>query len=316
MSTETQIEYADSTGNLQMGCDGCELLNRKTSLTKCYAARITDRYGGKKGWPLSFDEPMIFPERIKQIVGMSDLTGQDRPEKPWLDGLPRIIFLNDMGDQHTEKLPFDWMSQFISAMEASPHIYLMLTKRPSTAVKFWQHIGRIPSNFWIGTSITNPATKKRAEILGELEGVASVLWLSVEPYMKRMALADEILRKYKWLVTGGDSDAVETAYSHPAWYEELQRHCERLGIAFFFKQWGCIAPSGLVIHPPENRFALHEDGRVSQDWQSVNDTEGWAVMARVPQASPKAPAKLNGRYYRQMPAIKPHGQLSLLGGLL
>jgi len=316
MSESTEIEYADSTGNLQMGCEGCELWNPKNGVKKCYAGRITSRYaGGKKGWPTAFEKPMIFPERLKGIVGMSNLAHTERANKPWLNGYPRIVFLNDMGDQHSAGLPFDWLSKFIPELEASPHIYLMLTKRPSTAVKFWQKRGNIPANFWVGTSVTNPTTKKRAEILSALEGMASVLWLSVEPYMKPMTLEDDILRKFKWVVTGGDSDTTDTAFSHPLWYERLRQHCEGLGVRFFFKQWGCVAPADLVAHPPESRFAMHEDGRISQDWQSVSGEVGWAIMARVPQTGAKAPAKLGGLEYHEMPPIQPHGQLDLLGGL-
>jgi len=316
MSIETGIEYADSTGNLQMGCDGCELFNRQKNLTKCYAARLTDSYGGRKGWPSRFEEPVIFPERVKSITGMSDLMGKDRPNKPWLNGYPRIIFLNDMGDQHTAKLPVDWLAKFLPELEASPHIYLMLTKRPSTAVKFWRKMGRIPPNIWVGTSITNPASRKRAEIIAELEGMASVLWLSFEPYMAQTRLEDEILRKFKWCVTGGDSDGENTALSHPAWYEELRQQCDTLGVKFFFKQWGAVCPSRLIVHNPDYRFALHIDGRVSSNWEALQGMDGWEVMVRVSSDRPNPPALLGGVAYHAMPEHKPHGQLNLFGGML
>src|SRR4051812_33920511 len=107
MGNKTSIEWADSTLNLEMGCDGCELRNDQTDT--CYAGKLTDRFAGLTGWPEAFDKPKLFLHRLDGALRWSDLTGKQRPEKPWLNGLPRIIFLDDMGDTFTESLPEDWL---------------------------------------------------------------------------------------------------------------------------------------------------------------------------------------------------------------
>ena len=118
MSKDTNIEWADSSLNLQMGCDGCELRNLKAGINSCYAGTLTDRYGGtNKGFPKSFEEPVLFLDRIVEMMKWKTLTGKERPKKPWLDGLPRIVFLNDMGDTFTESLPLDWMAEKCLPME-------------------------------------------------------------------------------------------------------------------------------------------------------------------------------------------------------
>ena len=43
MGERTQIEWADSTLNLEMGCDGCELWNLEASVKRCYAGTLTQR---------------------------------------------------------------------------------------------------------------------------------------------------------------------------------------------------------------------------------------------------------------------------------
>lgn len=46
MGRETKIEWCDSTLNLQMGCDGCELWNPAAGVKHCYAGTLTNIYAG------------------------------------------------------------------------------------------------------------------------------------------------------------------------------------------------------------------------------------------------------------------------------
>ena len=181
MGSKTKIEYCDSTGNLMAGCQGCELYNPSWPDEKntCYAERITRIYAGNRGWPERFNKPAIFSKRIDQILSWSDLTGTDREDKPWLNGLPRIVFLNDMGDMFTESLPLDWFNAFADKLADSPHIYLLLTKRPSRMAKYfnekyWTYRNGVPDNFWLGTSITQYSTLQRLNHLEKLAGVANL----------------------------------------------------------------------------------------------------------------------------------------------
>lgn len=101
MGLHTHIQWCDSSGNIQMGCEGCELV--KGGPVTCYAKIMTDRYAGRKGWPDKFENPKLFLERLPKILSWPNLNhSTDRENKPWLNGMQRLIFLNDMGDTFTK----------------------------------------------------------------------------------------------------------------------------------------------------------------------------------------------------------------------
>src|SRR2546422_6701998 len=130
MAMDTKIQWADSTLNLQMGCNGCELWIPSLGVKKCYAGNIIEHYAHKNGWPDSFEQPKLFLSRPGPALKLPDLTGVPREHKPWIPPeLPRTIFLDDMGDTFSEDLPVDWLAPYLDQLEASPHIYIVLTKR-------------------------------------------------------------------------------------------------------------------------------------------------------------------------------------------
>jgi protein gp37 len=47
MAIHTDIEWCDSSLNLAMGCDGCELWNPARGVKHCYAGVLTGKYGGR-----------------------------------------------------------------------------------------------------------------------------------------------------------------------------------------------------------------------------------------------------------------------------
>ena len=240
MAIKTKIEYCDSTGNLMAGCQGCELYNPSWPDEKntCYAERITRNKAGQRGWPERFNKPAIFSRRIEQIISWRDLTGTNREDKPWLNGFPRIVFLNDMGDMFTESLPLNWFDAFIDKLASSPHIYLLLTKRPKRMYKYFLSQPEVPPNFWLGTSITGRATLDRLEDLRQLEGMAK-LWVSFEP------LLDGVMPMFAhfvdWIVGGAESGP-NARKTNPAHAYDLKQYCSDLGIPFFWKSWAKQRP--------------------------------------------------------------------------
>lgn len=189
-----------------MGCDGCELWNGTRRI--CYAGTQTERYAGKKGWPEAFNIPKLFIERLPDALKWKDLTGTEREGKPWLNGYPRIVFLNDMGDTFSKNLPLHWLATVLPQMAQSPHQFLMLTKRPSRAFEFSKRFP-FPQNFWIGTSVTSEATAGRIKYLFEIQG-GSVRFVSFEPLWS--AISPEHFQRLDWSIFGGESglDPTET----------------------------------------------------------------------------------------------------------
>lgn len=233
MGKETNIEWCDSSQNLQMGCEGCELVNGQ-EVVKCYAKTLTDRYAGHNGWPEAFEKPKLFLNRLGSALLWPDLTGTDRVNKPWLNGLPRIVFLNDMGDTFTKGLPVDWFADVLPQLANSPHQYLVLTKWPHRFAEFSQKYV-LPDNVWAGTSITDNKSLARIKHLKAVK--AKIHWLSIEPLWEDLKLTPELLHGIDWVIIGGESGARPTPCDVD-WIYKIVSLCEEMGIAVFVKQYG------------------------------------------------------------------------------
>jgi protein gp37 len=200
-----------------------------------------EEYAGKAGWAKSFNKPTIFPERVAQSIRWHDLSYTNRgADKPWLNGMPRLIFLNDMGDGFTRELDLMWMAEYIPLIEKSPHIFIMLTKRVKRMADFWMNYGhehgKIPDNVWLGTSITSGETLSRASILAKIP--AATRFLSIEPLIDSVSIAG-VVDAYKWVIVGGESGRGCRDMS-PRWARTIRDECLEAGVPFFMKQMGGI----------------------------------------------------------------------------
>lgn len=232
MSKETHIQWCDSSNNPQMGCEGCELVKGQ-KVIKCYAKVLVDRYKGLPGWPENFETPKIFMDRVPKMVAWSDLTGIDRPGKPWLNKMPRIIFLNDMGDTFSNGMPKDWFADVLPAINGSPHQYLVLTKWPHRFYDF-QTRHPLPGNIWPGTTVTSQKTLFRAKHMQ----FGRIPWLSIEPLWGPVDLRP-VLGFIKWVVVGGESGK-NPSVCEVAWILDIIDQCKAAGVPVFVKQTGAV----------------------------------------------------------------------------
>lgn len=236
MGKTTGIQWCDSSQNPQMGCEGCEMIKGARKETPgCYAANMTARYAGRNGWSNSFAEPKIFMERIPEMLKWNDLTGGERKDKTWLNKLPRIVFLNDMGDTFSNGMPKDWFAPVQEQIKDSPHQYLVLSKFPKRFVGFSERFP-LAQNIWAGTSVTSNKTKFRVKDLQKVKN-ARIKWLSVEPLWDNVIFDD--LTGIDWVVVGGESGR------HPApcrieWIESIVEQCCKNNIPVFVKQLGTV----------------------------------------------------------------------------
>lgn len=262
------------------------------------------------------------------MLDWPDLTGTERPDKPWLNGYPRIVFLDDMGDSFTKSLPLDWLAPAIGPMAQSPHIYFLLTKNPGRMGEFWQQYGAVPPNFWLATTVTSQATIGRIPDLLSIPG-ASVYALSAEPlwgpldFRRDRVFPSRLFGKcgsakglcednscrtaINWIIGGGQSGR-EPVPMHTDWARGLRDACEDAGIPFFFKQWGEYRPyTGLdhiiaksqkpIFIGPKGQRATHREG---VQWpEKYGKAAGWELMTRV--GKKKAGRLLDGREWNGMP---------------
>lgn len=302
MGKDTSIGWADSTLNLQMGCDGCELWTKKRTGAKanrtCYAGLLTERYGGKNGWPVAFAQPKMFPDRLSQALRWPDLSGIKRPDKPWLDDLPRIIFLNDMGDTFTESLPIDWMMPLIPDMETSVHEFLFLTKRVSRMKLFFEQLGYVPQNFWLGASVTSHSNIGRIDILRNIEG-AKIKFLSVEPLLEDIMPVS--FEGIDWVIVGGCSGFSQASMTNLEWVYDVVKQADKDGAKVFVKQLGSRP------YLPPGPSLLHSTMPHSINLRQVSDT-----MLEYPTGDGKG--EIMNRYpaplrRREMPEVKTRWRL-------
>ena len=298
MGQTTTIEWCDSSLNLSMGCDGCELWNPKAGVKVCYAGKITEPKGldngivPLKGWPDRFTTPKLFPERLAPALKWKDLTGTKRPDKPWLNGYPRLIFLDDMGDTFTESLPLDWLAPHVSAMSRSPHIWIILTKRPGRMLQFWRRrlegLDWFPQNFWLLTSVTSNENVNRIRELLKLRALgAKVLGVSYEPAWGPVDFAPFVTH-LDWLIAGGQS-GTGAKPSHPDWFRDARDACQASGeTAYFFKQWGEWCDTDQLPEATYERFDIHpeDEGRILRYGKKISG------------------ALLDGREWREFPNLR------------
>lgn len=247
MGKDSKIEYIDSSVNPVMGCDGCELWNSKVKT--CYAGQLHERYSGvNDGFAKEFTKPQKYAGRMKSAAAWSDLRGKERPGKPWMNGLPRIIFISDMGDALSNEIDFEFLAREIienvASEKGSRHFWLWFTKRPGRMRMFDNVLARNeidwPDNLMPFTSITSEKTKFRASLLGDLR--ARYKGISFEPLLGRVDIEYvlDACADLSWVITGGESGTETTAERamRREWMEEIREKCFYRGIPHFFKQWG------------------------------------------------------------------------------
>jgi len=241
----TKIQWCDDTVNPVMGCEGCELWTAKVH--KCYAGQLHRLRSSHKGFADRFDQPEMFAGRMAAAARARDLTGQPRDTKPWLDGLPRLIFVSDMGDALSESISFEFLlDEIIDVAESERgmrHQWLWLTKRPGRMAQFGNWLRRKqgrewPSNVWVGTSMTSPASYSRALALLSVGNEEAIRFLSVEPQLTEIDLSDS-LASFDWVIQGGESSTRNDARPFDVeWADELRESCREAAVAYFLKQLG------------------------------------------------------------------------------
>jgi protein gp37 len=261
-----------------MGCEGCELWN--ANVKKCYAGWLHVRRGGHTtGFSPTFEELTRWPGRLAEAAGWPDLTGSSREDKPWLNGLPRLIFLSDMSDALSKAVPFDYLEEEIirnvTTEKGQRHLWLWLTKRPDRMTEFSAALStkRIdwPTNLWVGTSITTQKTTVRIDRLLSVGNANTVRFVSVEPQWEAIDLS-QTLPKLDWIIQGGESNQggkKDAVPFHAEWALRLANQCKEHQVPYFLKQLGSVVYFG----ERQVGFKDHHGG----DWSE------WPELLRVRQ---------------------------------
>jgi protein gp37 len=190
------------------------------------------------GYAPVFERVTRFPGRMAQIANSPQ---PNQPDKPWLDDLPHLIFVSDMGDSFSRRCDFEFLRldamPAIRSVSGRRKLWLWLTKRPELMAEFAEEIGGFPSNVCAMTTITSNATLHRVDQLRNV--AATTRGLSIEPLWERIEIQNLDLTGIDWLIVGGESGKFDIVRPfHLEWAQELYQHCIAQGVAFFLKQLG------------------------------------------------------------------------------
>ncbi len=189
MSTNTKIEWTDTTWNPVRGCTkispGC---------AHCYAETFAERFRGVPGHPYEqgFDLRLV-PEKLTE---------------PFLWTKPQMVFVNSMSDLMHRDVPDEYIVLVAEIMaKANWHTYQVLTKRSErlrdllqTKLAFAADLDHV----WWGVSVENRKHGlPRIDHLRETN--PKMAFLSVEPLLEDLGEID--LTGIDWVIVGGESGA-------------------------------------------------------------------------------------------------------------
>ncbi len=212
---KTKIEWTEETWNPSVGCDkisaGCKF---------CYAETMANRLQamGGNGYEDGF-KFKIMPDRLEQ---------------PFRKKKPTKYFVNSMSDLFHVEMPYEYLDEVFKVIEKTPqHIYQILTKRESIMVDYFRK-RKIPQNVWMGVTVEN---KKHGLIrIKSLRKIkAKIRFLSIEPLLEDLGRIN--LKGIDWVIVGGESGP-KARPMQEEWAVNIQKQCEEMEVAFFFKQWG------------------------------------------------------------------------------
>ncbi|QIF02837.1 phage Gp37/Gp68 family protein [Roseimicrobium sp. ORNL1] len=210
----SSIEWTEFTWNPTTGCDkisaGCK---------NCYAEVMTRRL---KAMGLA-----------KYQAGFAVRCHEDALDMPRAWRKPSVVFVNSMSDLFHDEVPLLFIEKVFEVMNQCPqHVFQVLTKRAERLAQVAKKLNWTP-NIWMGVSVENEAATWRIDYLRKVP--ATVRFLSCEPLIG--PLPKLRLAGIHWVIVGGESGAHSRPMSAD-WVRQIQRQCEKLDVAFFFKQWG------------------------------------------------------------------------------
>jgi protein gp37 len=226
MGKETGISWTDHTFN---GWWGCTKLS--PGCAHCYAEAFSRRYKWDV-WGPGKPRREFKDDHWNGPVNWNRAAAEKK--------VPAKVFCGSMMDWAEDEAPAAERAKLFPLIKQTPWLYwLMLTKRPENMPKYlpadWS-IENYP-NVWLGTSIENNDYVCRATDLIKVPAV--VHFVSLEPLLGPVNQLD--YTDIEWAIVGGESGSGHRPMDKE-WADDIRVDCERLGVAFFYKQSGGAKP--------------------------------------------------------------------------
>ncbi len=214
-----------------------------SSLFRFYAGHAALNHAGKvPGFPAVFEIPQLFPGKVVEAAAAPDLSGRIRPDKPWLNHLPRVISIGDLGECFSPEILFDWLKSEIIDVVATPngqrHFWLWMTKHPRRMADFLKWLRcrgiRWPANLVPVASVTSQETVHRVRDLLQMH--VPVRAVAVDPFWEAVELP---LTGVDWVLAGAEVGPGARPFPLEA-ARNLKRDCEARGVPLFFSRLGQV----------------------------------------------------------------------------
>jgi len=216
MASKSSIEWTESTWNPVTGCSKLSL-----GCKNCYAERMALRLQamGQSNYANGFE--LTLHEHVLQL--------------PFKWKKPQTIFVNSMSDLFHKDIPINFVMKIFETMnQANWHRYQVLTKRSarlkqlSPKIDWQQHV-------WMGVTVETKEHTYRVDDLRQTR--ARIKFLSLEPLLGPIPNID--LSGMDWVIVGGESGPGARPIKEE-WVLDIKDQCQRVGVPFFFKQWGGV----------------------------------------------------------------------------
>lgn len=213
---KSSIEWTEMTWNPVTGCDkisaGCKF---------CYAEVLAKR---------------LKAMGVEKYQNEFKLTiHEDELATPYTWKKSKVVFVNSMSDLFHKDVPIEFIKKVFRVMKENPqHVFQVLTKRADVMLYYdkegwldWSH------NIWMGVSVENEKAMKRIDLLRQSN--ARTKFLSCEPLIGPLPKLN--LKNIDWVIVGGESGRKPRPMKKE-WVLDIKQQCEKMDVAFFFKQWG------------------------------------------------------------------------------
>jgi protein gp37 len=247
---ETNIVWTDFTWNPVFGCSkvsaGC---------VNCYAAQLAY----EEDWGPSTDHPWTAEHAAENVTerpgALDDLRGL--PTESW-------VFVNSMSDLFNPEVSDSFVHEVLEQVAAcESSAFQILTKHGPERDGF--ALDWLPRNAMLGVSVGHPRRLDRLDWLRDQP--ADTRFVSFEPLVAEISIADLDLTGVDWAIIGGESheDADERREMEPWWARVLIRECWRQDVRVLFKQHSGPQPEGdTAIDPADG-----QGRREIREWPST-----------------------------------------------
>lgn len=203
------------------------------------------------GYSPAFEQITMYPGRMAKAARASNLKGLVRQQKPWLNGLPRLISVSDLSDALAEVVSFKYLLveiiNVVTSGHGRRHLWLWLTKLPERMAEFsrWLEAEGIdwPENLWAGTSITTEGTTTRIEQLLEVGDQQTLRFVAIEPQWESVDLA-RWMPGIDWIIQGGEGGGSNVRRFQLQWAREMIEQCREGEVPLFIAQMGSYVFDG------------------------------------------------------------------------